>query len=74
VDRNFPFRPPGGFLWVDGTGRCKITEQKGRSYLNMLTSHAGYAEIEWGCEANRRDDAFVYGYCTIDAIRKPIGK
>jgi hypothetical protein len=37
VDRNFPFRPPGGFLWVDGTGRCKITEQKGRSYLNMLT-------------------------------------
>jgi hypothetical protein len=68
------YPPPKGYQFVPGTGQCVISEQKGSSYLVMRSSQARWMQVAVGCQANRVDDAFVYGYCTSGAIRIPLGK
>jgi hypothetical protein len=65
-DTNLPYPPQRGFHFVPGTGHCVEQELKGKGYIHLLSFSPTKMQIEAGCEANRIDDAFVYGYCSAE--------
>lgn len=67
---NWPHSPtPPGLTFQPTTAQCIVTEMRGKAYIRLLASNPRELQIEYGCEANIRDDAFVYGYCEARAAR-----
>lgn len=67
TEEGLPFPPPAGFRYIPGTQRAVITEshKDGRVHVSDVTEKS--LVCTWYCKSSLRHDAFVYGYCEVEA-------
>ncbi|MCP1852752.1 MULTISPECIES: hypothetical protein [unclassified Bradyrhizobium] len=66
IDNTDYFIPDVGDL-IPGTADCVTQEVKGTGYIDLLDANRRHLKIHYGCEATYTDDAFAYGYCSVQS-------
>lgn len=64
-----PWKAPAGLKFVPATATYYVTEHH-KEHGMQAAANEQYLFCSWRCKATRRHDAFVYGYCEVEAVPK----